>query len=232
MKKYLLMGISDKLKNRKPITQIERISTELICQNQAIQFYLRPIKNKVVMCNSIFHRSLILILFVFSSSAFAQWDFSASMGLDFKSMPSFRDYVNINFATANNQISSFKSAVSFSTEIDYKIAQNFALGVEYNLQLDSYLGSLSNYEISYGLHRPSLMAYYIIPGFGYQFKLGGGLGYRYALLKEKIITKTDYTSSGYGLVLKAEGNTILANHFYALIGGNLRYDNSDRKSVV
>ncbi|KAF0152959.1 MAG: hypothetical protein FD143_636 [Ignavibacteria bacterium] len=168
----------------------------------------------------------ILVTIFLSSTSFAQWDFSASMGLDFKSMPNFRDYVNVNFASANNQISSFKSAVAFSTELDYKVAKNFAVGFEYNLQLDSYLGSLSNYEISYGLHRPSLMAYYLIPGAGYQFKLGGGLGYRYALLREKIITRTDYVSSGIGLLLKAEGNTLLANNFYALIGGNLRYDNT------
>ncbi|MBI3125669.1 MAG: hypothetical protein HYZ10_14835 [Ignavibacteriales bacterium] len=170
--------------------------------------------------------TLVILTLVTSSSLFAQWDVSASMGLDFKSMPTFRDYININFSSAGNQISSFKSAVAFGTEADYKLSKNFALGVEYNLQIDSYNGNGSTYEISYSLHRPSLMAYYIIPGVGYQFKLGGGVGYRSVSLSERIITETKYTASGFGLVFKAEGNTMLANHFYALIGGNLRYDST------
>lgn len=167
---------------------------------------------------------LIIYLLVITSISFSQWDVSTSMGLDFKSIPRFRDYVNINFATINNQISSFKSTVAFGAEVDYKVNKNLAIGLEYNLQLDSYNGTQNNYEISYGLHRPSLMAYYVIPGIGYQFKLGGGIGYRYAALEEKIFSVTSYSSHGFGLVLKAVGNTILANNFYALIGGNLRYD--------
>lgn len=169
---------------------------------------------------------LLFFVLICTSVSSAQWNLSTSMGLDFKSMSSFRDYVNVNFASANNQVSSFKSAVAFSAEVDYKVSNNLAIGIEYNLQLDSYNATQSNYEISYVLHRPSLMAYYVIPGAGYQFKLGGGLGYRYASLEEKIFTKTDYSSNGIGVVLKAEGNTLLANHFYALIGGNLRYDKS------
>lgn len=169
---------------------------------------------------------LIIHLLVITSISFSQWDVSASMGLDFKSIPSFRDYVNVNFATVNNQISSFKSTVAFGTEVDYKVDKNLAIGLEYNLQLDSYNGSQNNYEISYRVHRPSLIAYYIIPGAGYQFKFGSGIGYRYATIEEKIFSVTSYSSHGFGLVLKAVGNTILANNFYALIGGNIRYDHT------
>lgn len=168
----------------------------------------------------------LLLTITATTNLFAQWDVSASMGLDFKSMPTFRDYINMNFSSANNQISSFKSAVAFGAEADYKLSKNFALGAEYNLQIDSYNGAGSTYEISYSFHRPSLIAYYIIPGVGYQFKLGGGVGYRSVSLSERIITETKYSASGFGLVLKAEGNTMLANHFYALIGGNFRYDST------
>jgi len=176
------------------------------------------------------NKILFILLVVMSTSIYSQFDLSASMGLDFKTMPSFREYVNINFASANNQISSFKSSVSFSTEVDYKFSKNFVIGLEYNLQLDSYNGTVGNYELSYGMHRPSLVAYYLIPGNGFQFKLGGGIGYRYTQLDERIFTKTSYSSSGFGIVLKSEGNTKLANNFYALIGGNIRYDNSGEPS--
>jgi len=68
------------------------------------------------------------------------------------------------------------------------------------------------------------MAYYVYPGTGYQFKFGGGVGPRFITLTEKINTSADYSSAGYGFVLKAEGNTMLSKNFYALIGTNFRYD--------
>ncbi|MEW6701703.1 MAG: hypothetical protein AB1298_03200, partial [Bacteroidota bacterium] len=161
------------------------------------------------------------------SNISAQWDLSLSMGFDFKSSPSFRDYINMSFASSGNQIASFKSAISFSGEADYKIAESFALGLEYNLSLDSYntpFGIGGIYEISYNMHRPSILAYYIIPGEGYQFKLGGGAGPRFISLSERIIDTENYNSSGVGFVLKAEGNTMFSKDFYALIGLNFRYD--------
>jgi hypothetical protein len=149
------------------------------------------------------------------------------MGLDFKSSPSFRDYINTSFASGNNLIPSFKSAVSFSGEADYKLSNTFAIGLEYDLLIDSYTASNSLggvYEMSYNVHRPSLLAYYIVPGSGYQFKFGGGVGPRFVSLSEKIFTSTEYSVSGYGFVFKAEGNTLLSKNFYALIGTNIRYD--------
>lgn len=164
-----------------------------------------------------------------STILFAQWDVSLSMGLDFKSVPNFRDYVNMNFPSSVNQVSTFKSAVAFGLEIDRKINKSFAMGLEYNMQVDSYISStgvVGVYDISYTIHRPSILAYYVVPGEGYQFKFGGGIGYRYVSLKEKILAESDYNASGFGFILKAEGNTKLANNLYALIGSNLRYDST------
>jgi hypothetical protein len=170
---------------------------------------------------------VLLNIFLLSTQLFAQWDFSASMGLDFKSSPTLKDYINLYFAKGSNQIASFKSSVSFSTEVDFKPISSFALGFEYNLQIDSYsapAGAGGIYDISYSVHRPSIIGYYVIPGQGYQFKFGGGLGYRYASLREKIYSSIDYTATGFGVILKAEGNTLLSKNLYALIGGSLRYD--------
>lgn len=167
---------------------------------------------------------ILLFVLVSLSNIGAQWDLNFAMGLDFKSSPSFRDYVNSSYASPGNQVTSFKSSVGFSTETDYKIHENFALGIEYNLQIDSYTANSSAYEISYNQHRPSIIAYYVLPGYGYQFKFGGGLGYRYVALSERVFTNTNYSASGVGFLLRAIGNTLLSKDFYALIGVDLRYD--------
>lgn len=170
---------------------------------------------------------LALVIVMLCSQLYAQWDVSASMGLDFKSSPRFRDYINMNFAKGSDQIASFKSAISFSAEADYKLDNSLAMGIEYNLQIDSYttpVGAGGIYDISYSIHRPTVVAYYILPGQGYQFKFGGGVGYRYVNLSEKIFSSVDYTASGFGILIKAEGNTFLSKNLFALIGGNLRYD--------
>lgn len=173
-------------------------------------------------------KSFLLIYFIFLASQIsAQWDISASMGLDFKSSSSFRDYVNTYFSQSGNQMQSFKTAVNFSGEVDYKLSKSFAIGLDYGIQIDSYdspFGIGGVYEISYSFHRPSIMAYYVIPGEGYQFKLGGGAGPRFVSLSERIYSQIDYTARGGGIVLKAEGNTMLSKNFYALIGADFRYD--------
>ncbi|NMB81979.1 MAG: hypothetical protein GYA14_09190, partial [Ignavibacteria bacterium] len=72
--------------------------------------------------------------------------------------------------------------------------------------------------------RPSLLGYYVIAGQGYKFKFGGGLGLRLASLNEEIITKTNYKANGFGLLVKAEANTLLSDNLYVLMGLDLRYD--------
>lgn len=166
------------------------------------------------------------LLLVFYNSLFAQFDISAAMGLDFKNSSSLRDYLNTSFPSSN-QISNFKSAANFNFEIDYKFYPNYYFGVEYNYLIDSYNSPLSYsgvYELSYSINRPSLLAYYVIPGEGYKFKFGLGLGLRFVNLSERIITQINYKSAGYGFILKAEGNTMLSENLFALIGFNFRTD--------
>jgi hypothetical protein len=175
-------------------------------------------------------KRILFFLLIFSglNSIYAQWDLSLDMGLDFKSAPSYRDYINYNHAaTQADLLPSFKSSACFGGEVDYKLIPNFALGLEYNYQIDSYNTSNvsgGSYQISYNLHRPSLLAYYILSGEGYQFKFGGGVGLRYVSLSETISGTANYTATGAGLVIKTEANTKLSDNFYALIGVNARYD--------
>jgi hypothetical protein len=170
---------------------------------------------------------LSIFLFAFSQCINAQFSFNASMGLDFRYGSSFRDYINANYPSQGNLLQPFKSAASFSFEVDYRIKENFEIGLQYNLLVDSYntpIGTAGNYEILFNHHRPSLMAYYVIPGDGYQFKFGGGAGYRFISMTEKVYTSTNYSASGIGLVLCAAGNTQLSKNLFALIGLDASYD--------
>ncbi|MDP3446278.1 MAG: hypothetical protein Q8T08_25755 [Ignavibacteria bacterium] len=168
---------------------------------------------------------LIIILLIPFIQIYSQWDISASMGLDFRNSPSYRDYVNSTFQS--EAASSFKSAISFSGEIDYSFSNNFQVGIELNNVIDSQTspsGSGGLYEISFTHFKPSILSYYVIPGEGYQFKFGGGLGYRSVSFSERFFSQADYSANGLGVVLKAIGNTALSKDFFALIGIDIRYD--------
>ncbi|MCK9280937.1 MAG: hypothetical protein M0P71_09965 [Melioribacteraceae bacterium] len=170
---------------------------------------------------------IIIFLFTFVSSIYSQFDFTLGMGLDFNSTSSFREYINSNYSRGSSDIATFKSSVFFSGEVGYDIKENIQLAIEYNVLIDSYtqsIGVAGNYEMSYVSHRPSIIAYYVLKGKGYKFKFGGGAGFRYVQLDEKKYIITNYSTNGYGIVLKAEGNTLLSGNFYANIGVSLRYD--------
>src|SRR4030042_4153814 len=103
-------------------------------------------------------KAILSVLFLIPlANISAQWNFSLSMGLDFKSTPSFRDYINTNFAPSAEQLSSFTSSINFTGEVNYCITKNFQFGMEYSLLIDSYntpVGPGGIYRISYEHHRP------------------------------------------------------------------------------
>jgi hypothetical protein len=71
------------------------------------------------------------------------------------------------------------------------------------------------------------MAYYVLSGVGYNFKFGAGVGPRFSAVTEEKKwqgTSDDYSSIGFGGLLRVEANTALSENFYANIGGDLRYD--------
>jgi hypothetical protein len=178
-------------------------------------------------------KRIIFLLFLPLINLYAQWDFSLAMGIDYKSSPAYRDYVNYNFAPVNNKLKSFNTSINFSGEVGYQTGKKFQLGFEYSLAIDSYSTLMSTggvYDISYTMHRPSLIGYYFLAGEGYKLKFGGGIGVRIASLNETIITKTNFSANGFGLLFRADANTLLSGNFYVLIGLDLRYDITDELS--
>ncbi|MBU1099851.1 MAG: outer membrane beta-barrel protein [Bacteroidetes bacterium] len=171
-------------------------------------------------------KRIILLVFILSTTNIqAQFDISTGMGISYFNAASMTDYINVNFAGAN-QLKSFNSSVEFFIEGDYEINPSFQVGLEYALSLYSFNsnGAIAYYDFSVNFHKPTLLAYYVIPGKGYKFKFGGGLGYRSAQVTEKIGTDREYSSSGVGLVLRAQGITALSENFFAMIGADARYD--------
>jgi len=172
---------------------------------------------------------IVSFLLLFGSTSFSQYSIRAGLGVEFKNISSFYDYINQNFAPSNSQLKNFNSAVNFSVEIDKSISDNFDLGVEmaYDLLSYNYQFNLGQYDVTVKNFMPSILAYYVFSGKGYQFKFGGGAGLRFINIVEQLPgtpTTTSYSSTGIGFILRGLGNTKISENFYANITADLRYD--------
>lgn len=163
------------------------------------------------------------------ATSFSQVQVRGSMGVDFVSTPSLYDYINQNFAASNSQVGSFNAAIIFSGEVDYDVSSNYEIGLDLGYRLYSFntQNTIGQYDLTYHSFMPTLVNYYVINGDGYQFKFGGGAGVRFLSADESIpgtgSTQT-YSSTGFGILLRAAGNTRLSDNFYINIGLDARYD--------
>jgi hypothetical protein len=159
---------------------------------------------------------------------FAQTELKATMGINFISIPSVQDYINQSYQPTV-ELGSFSSAVIFTIEAGQFLSSNFELGLEIPYQIYSYNNNfgLGQYDLTYNSILPSVIAYYALVGNGYNFKIGGGAGPRFVSVIESpegLTSEVDYSSIGFGVVLRAEGNTVLSNNLFANIGLDIRYD--------
>ena len=174
-------------------------------------------------------KKLLIIMYFFSYNSFAQHnELSATMGIDFMSTPAFRDYINQNYVPGE-EISDFNSAVQFTLKYGRLLNPNFMIAGEVGYQIFSYNNfSISGqYDISINTILPSFLAYYVIGGDGYNFKLGGGAGIKFLYITEKIPGDPNlyyYLASGFGLLLRGEGTTRIDGNLHAHIGADIRYD--------
>ena len=170
---------------------------------------------------------LVLLFVVLASPLAAQISFTGSMGINYFSASSLKDYLNMNYPSNNGLLSTFNASVGFYGELDIPVSSNYEVGVEYMYQIYSYNApSLSGgvYDFSLDQQKISALGYYVIHGNGYMFKFGGGAGIRFASANEQIYTTTNYTSTGFGFLGRALGLTSLGKNFYAVIGVDAAYD--------
>ena len=139
----------------------------------------------------------LVILFVFYSNLWAQVDLATGMGISFVNSSSLNQYLENNWASED--VNAFNSSAEFFLELNYSISPSFQLGIEDVYTLYSFNNTVGfmNYELEYGQHKPSLLAYYIMSGEGYKFKFGGGAGIRIVDLSEKKIITENYSTIGF-----------------------------------
>lgn len=169
---------------------------------------------------------LVALFFYVTTIICAQYDVSAGMGLHFFSSPDLRDYINSNFS-ASDDLASFNTSADFFAEIGYNLNDNYQISAELTYNIFSYNSNFSSgvYDLQLAQYKPSIIGYYVINGLNYKFKLGGGLGLRFAEVEEKLYGTTEgYSTTGFGLLLKAQGDTRLGGNFYAIIAGEIRYE--------
>ncbi len=173
---------------------------------------------------------MLLMLFSTSILFSQQNQLRMNMGIDFLNTPSLIDYINqSNFASDGSQLPTFNTAVNFSGEYGRLLNENFQLSFELGYLLYSYNASNINgrYDISYDIIMPSVLAFYVLRGNGYNFKFGGGTGFRFLSVDETLpasVRSDNYRSTGFGILLRAEGNTLLSGNFFANIITDIRYD--------
>src|SRR5690606_17755972 len=121
-------------------------------------------------------KKIFLLSVLLSVNLFPQSFVCGGMGIQFQSSPSLTDYLNQNFASPADQLSTFTSSIIFSAEGGTRISANTELALELAYLFNSYTYNydLGQYDLTYGVIMPSLIYYYVIDGAGYNFKFGGG----------------------------------------------------------
>jgi len=122
---------------------------------------------------------------------------------------------------------SFNTSADFFIELGYNLSNDYQISAEYTYNIFSYNSNFTSgrYDLQLVQYKPSILAYYVVGGHGYKFKLGGGIGARIAQVDEELYgTIEEYSTTGLGILLKVQGDTKLGGNFYALISGEVRYD--------
>ena len=170
--------------------------------------------------------SLFIIIAFVSSFAQKQNEVRGSMGIDFVSIPSLKEYID---QLPYEELTDFNAAVNFSGSYGRMISESYQLQAELGYLLYSFNsnGIDGQYDLTYSLVMPSILNYYVLNGTGYNFKFGGGVGLRYLSIDESLPgtgSSDNYSSTGYGFILRTEGNTAIAENVYAHIAADVRYD--------
>jgi hypothetical protein len=166
-----------------------------------------------------------MTLFFYQPVFAQQFSITGGLGVDLTNHSSLNDYIS---RRNGERRADFNPNAEFFGEFGYVVNDEFQIGAEYAYSVNSYNSSnVGYYDLSYNGHLPSLLAYYLISGKGYRFKFGGGTGYRYYSISEVggISTQSlKYSASGFGFLLRADGNTTLGGNLYADISLQMRMD--------
>ncbi len=173
-------------------------------------------------------KRIILLMCLINTAIFAQFDITAGGGIGFYNHSDLTDYIET--ITTEDDANTFGTGGELFLAGDYVIGENHQIGVEYTYSYYSFNGVTNsggmNYDLSYSHHKPSVMYYYVVPNTSkeYRFKFGAGFGPRYISVDEDILSAINYTSTGWGVLLRAQGVSALDKHVFITLGGTCRYD--------
>lgn len=151
------------------------------------------------------------------------------MGISMSTAPSLIDYIRNDVPFSNkDSVKSFGVGLEFFGALEYDIAKNYSIKLDYSYFIKSlsYNYSYYNYDYFYSIHQPYLTGSYVLRGSTYKFKFGAAIGYHAAQLKKDIGAGSDlvYYASGLGyrgeIVFTAQLSNRLGSYISGFINGS------------
>ncbi len=152
---------------------------------------------------------------------------SAGLGVIVVTQKDIAAYINSGF-TPVQSISEMTSAAEFYGAAEFGVTPSWIARLDYGyllktIEIPSPFGP--NFQFTYTVHMPTLLADYRIIGRGYYIKFGGGLGYHFIQFKEDLAGQGNtWHGAGPAVKLELNGNVQLDTHLYVDLGGELRFD--------
>lgn len=164
-----------------------------------------------------------------TSERVGSFGIAAGLGITEADASDMVDYLNTYLAASDERMSRFTTATEFFAAPEYRLSGMFSLTLEYSYLLKSYELSRWDYgtlTLTYGIHMPTLMLQRVVDGDGYAFKFGGGLGWYFGSMSEKLSVygaERNARSSGPALALDIEGNSSLGDNLSVYLGADARF---------
>jgi hypothetical protein len=133
--------------------------------------------------------------------------FSAGMGIEYSSTPSYTDYLRNELPLySRDSIKTFSTGIEFFGSLEYTLTRTLSAKLDYSYYLRSSHYSFAYYVFDYSIssHQPYLMLFYNNRDKKFSFKIGAGIGYHFQVLENSINPNSSLTYSSHGLAFKGE----------------------------
>jgi hypothetical protein len=156
---------------------------------------------------------------------------AAGLGIHAQSMADLADYVNVVAQpAAQDRLTEFNSVADLFLAPELQVADAWSVGVEYALHLRSFtVGGSQGFgasEFGYAAHAPLVFVHHLYAGEGYWLKVGGGVGYRWGRLSQKLFGSQEevvFRAGGAAVKLEVVGMTRFDPSFWGTIGVDLHW---------
>lgn len=147
----------------------------------------------------------------------------AGMGVHQVAVPDLVEYVN-TVALSSQRVNDFGIGIGFFGGVQIPVSADWGVAIDhtYLFRSASFTANLGGtYDVLYSVQAPTLIVQRIVSGKGYFLKAGAGVGYRSALVTQKVSTfgiTTEYRASGVGFEVQGDGQTAFGTDLFGYIG--------------